>query len=327
MQPQIRNALLTVVLTSITYISHAADSAASATAASAAVAAVSVNSPLATARNSFKTEISLPSLTRDAAPLPPSALFSKISYPSAVGPLSAYLTPDPKDGLRHAAIIWITGGDCNSMGDMWTEDPRSNDQTAAAYRKAGMVLMGLSLRGGNDNPGHREAFYGEVDDVLAAYDFLARQPYVDPTRIYLGGHSTGGTLALLTAETRNPFRAVFAFGAVAFGNGYAQDLFPVDFTKFDKRELLLRSPVYWLASAKGNVFVIEGADLPSNNNQLLFMKQYSHNPALHFLTVTGVNHFSVLGPSNDAIAAKIVHDAGGTAPFDLTEADLQAQVK
>ena len=37
--------------------------------------------------------------------------------------------------------------------------------------------------------------------------FLAAQPYVDPARIYLGGHSTGGTLALLVAECSETFRA------------------------------------------------------------------------------------------------------------------------
>lgn len=55
-------------------------------------------------------------------------------------------------------------------------------------------MMFPSLRGGNDNPGVKEGFLAEVDDVLAAADFLGKQNYVDPGRIYLGGHSTGGTL-------------------------------------------------------------------------------------------------------------------------------------
>ena len=73
----------------------------------------------------------------------------------------------------------------------------------AAYRRAGIVMMYPSLRGGNDNPGRREGFLGEVDDILAAAEYLARESYVDPGRIYLGGHSTGGTLAMLAAEMPN----------------------------------------------------------------------------------------------------------------------------
>ena len=128
--------------------------------------------------------------------------------------LAAYLTPDPADAARHPAIIWITGGDCNTIGNVWSPQSPDNDQSASAYRKAGVVMMFPSLRGGNDNPGQQENFFGEVDDVLAAADFLARQTFVDPTRIYLGGHSTGGTLVLLTAEYSTRFRAVFSFGAV-----------------------------------------------------------------------------------------------------------------
>jgi dipeptidyl aminopeptidase/acylaminoacyl peptidase len=166
-------------------------------------------SPLARARNAFKTQLSFSGSTT-AAPTPPARVFRKITYPSAVGPLGAYLSLDPQDGSRHPAIIWLTGGDCNSIDDVWGPSPSNNDQTAAAYRNTGVLMMFPSLRGGNNNPGRHEGFYGEVDDVLAAYDYLSHLPYVDSTRIYLGGHSTGGTLALLTAEFRNPFRATGA---------------------------------------------------------------------------------------------------------------------
>lgn len=50
-----------------------------------------------------------------------------------------------------------------------------------------------SFRGEDRNPGSYEMFYGELEDLDAAYDWLAKQPWVDPDRIYLAGHSTGGT--------------------------------------------------------------------------------------------------------------------------------------
>ena len=53
-------------------------------------------------------------------------------------------------------------------------------------------MMYPSLRGGNQNPGHVEGLYGEVEDLLAAYDHLAAKDYVDPNRIYVTGLSMGG---------------------------------------------------------------------------------------------------------------------------------------
>src|SRR2546430_17631493 len=105
--------------------------------------------------------------------------------------MAAYLSPDPRDGKKHPAIIWITGGDCNSIGDVWSPAPRANDQTASAFWKAGIIMMFPSLRGGNDNPGLKEGFFGEVEDILAAADFLAKQEDVDAKRNYLGGPRPG----------------------------------------------------------------------------------------------------------------------------------------
>jgi hypothetical protein len=142
---------------------------------------------LAEARRGFVTKPGGQQPPAEAIPQPPPNVFRLIKYRSPVGDLSAYLSPDPGDGQKHPAIVWITGGDCNSIGELWEPAPRQNDQTAAAYRNAGIIMMFPSLRGGNDNPGRREGFLGEVDDVLAAADYLAAQPYVDPARIYLGG--------------------------------------------------------------------------------------------------------------------------------------------
>jgi hypothetical protein len=150
--------------------------------------------------------------------------------------------------VKHPAIIWLTGGFSNSIGDIaWTPGPASNDQSASGFRDAGIVMMYPPLRGGNNNPGYIETFYGEVDDVLAAAKALATLDYVDPKRIYLGGHSTGGTLALLVAAAGGDrFRAVFALGPVDNVVGYGADVLPFDLK--NPKEAQVRAPVVWVSS-------------------------------------------------------------------------------
>jgi alpha/beta superfamily hydrolase len=274
------------------------------------------------ARRQFKTALSFP--TDDAGPVapPPPKIFSVVNYRSAVGSLPAYLTPDPKDGKKHPAIIWITGGDCNSIGEMWLPADPKNDQTAAAFREAGLVMMAPSLRGGNTNPGREEGFAGEIDDIVAAADFLARQPYVDSARIYLGGHSTGATLVLLTAEASDRFRAVFAFGPRDAATDHR--LFDgTDLRKLDPRELLLRTGAYWLASVHKPLFVIEGTGT-GFIDALKRMRQKSKNPNIVFQAVEGADHFSILAPVTKIVAHKILQDAGPTSAIRLSEAELTA---
>src|SRR5262249_45093697 len=146
-------------------------------------------------------------------PKPPPNLFRIFQFESAVGKLGAYLTLDPNDGKKHPAIVWITGGDCSTIDEsLWQNSPVANDQTARQYRDARIVTMFPTQRGGNQNPGFHEGFFGEVDDIVSAAEFLATQDFVDPQRIYLGGHSSGATMVLLAAECSARFRAVFSIG-------------------------------------------------------------------------------------------------------------------
>ena len=54
-----------------------------------------------------------------------------------------------------------------------------------------------------------------ADDIMAAYDFARRLPYVDSSRMILAGQSAGGVAALFAAGTRKPegLVAVLAFAA------------------------------------------------------------------------------------------------------------------
>lgn len=275
---------------------------------------------LSEARQGFETQVWPSEFQGDPVPVPPEGVFELIQYPATAGELAAYLTPDPRDGKRHPAIIWMTGGDSNSIGELWEPAPRSNDQTAAAFRQAGIVLMFPSLRGGNDNPGVKEGFLGEVDDILAAAEHLASLPWVDPQRIYLGGHSTGGTLVLLVAENSARFRATFAFGPVDEVEGYGQDYLPFDLTL--TQELKLRSPIHWLDSIRAPVFVFEGTESPTNLGSLQALDAATENPMVQFLPVSGADHFSTLAPTTELIAKKILLDRGAKTSIRFARSEL-----
>lgn len=276
---------------------------------------------LAEARRGFKTRIVRQEREGEPVQTPPANLFQVVKYDAPVGKLSAYLGVAPRDGKKHPAIIWVIGGFSNSIGDTpWRPASPENDQSAAAFRKAGIVMMYPSFRGGNDNPGFKETFYGEVDDLLAAADFLAKQDFVDPERIYLGGHSTGGTLVLLAAAVNPRFRAVFSFGPAADIGGYGDESLTFD-TRND-REFDLRSPALWLDSITCRVFIFEGNSRQANIESLEYLRDHSKNRNLSFHPIPNGTHFNVLAPMTALIARRVLDDSGPTTSIAFSDADL-----
>lgn len=277
---------------------------------------------LAEARKNFTTKLAKQVKAKRAAITPPAKSgFTKVQYESPAGSLVSYLTADPKDGKKRPAIIWVTGGDCNTIDGVWGAPNPKDDQSASQYRSAGIVMMFPSLRGGNDNASFKEHFYGEVDDVLAAADYLAKLDYVDPTRIYLGGHSTGGTMALLVSEYAPRFRAVFSFGPVDNIRDYPhQYISAVNYT--DQKEVELRSPGKWLHSIQNPTFVFEGGS-DGNLQALETMAKACTNPKGHFYAVRGADHFTVLAPMNALIAQKILKDTGDECDINFTDEELR----
>ncbi len=222
-----------------------------------------------------------------------------------------------RPGRKRPAILWVAGGfNWGLSASAWTPAPRSNDQSARAFREAGIVLMRPALRGANDNPGQSECFLGEVDDILAAADYLAKRPDVDARRIYLGGHSTGGTLALLTAESTARFRAVFAFGPAPDPRQYRRfgGCLP-DST--DGEEARLRAPIEFIKDIKTPTWIIEGKDQGFSGAYPPLAARAASAP-VQFLIVPGATHFSVLAPASELIAAAILTDSGPTPHFNLT---------
>jgi dipeptidyl aminopeptidase/acylaminoacyl peptidase len=246
-------------------------------------------------------------------------MFDLAKYRSPAGDLVAYVSRPPEDDQKHPAIIWVVGGFSNSIGAVaWAPADPANDQSASAFREAGVLMMYPSLRGGNRNPGVIEYFYGEVDDLLAARDYLADLPFVDPARIYLGGHSTGGTLVLLVAESSSKFRAVFSFGPAGDVRGYGADSMHYDFS--NPRESDLRSPIKWLDAIQSPTFIYEGSE--GTISALKALAAATKNPAVHCFPVAKATHFSTLRPLSQLIAQKILQDTGPAPNLAFTEQEI-----
>jgi acetyl esterase/lipase len=277
------------------------------------------------ARKGFKTHLTRQDSANDPVPTPPAALFRQVTYPAPVGQLSAYISTAPTAGPKRPAMIWLVGGFCNCIGDeIWQPAPPENDQTASAYRQAGIITMYPARRGGNEGVGSKEGFLGEVDDVMAAADYLAKQPDVDPQRIYLGGHSTGGTLALLVAAASGQrFRTVFALGPVDQVANYGAENLPFDGT--NQQELRMRAPKLWLGSIQVPTVVIEGTN-QGNLDSLKVMAQLNQqtfkNAKLQFQPVQGATHFTLLTPTNAYLAQKILRDTGAASNIRFQPQEL-----
>jgi dienelactone hydrolase len=273
------------------------------------------------ARTGFQTTLTKLQNDQIPVPLPSDGSFEIVQYESPAGMLSAYLSQPDNPKAKHPAIIWKFGGFSNRIGtNAWDRQPKNNDQSASAFRQRGVVMMYPSLRGGNGNAGHLEGFYGEVDDILAAAKFLAKQEFVDPNRIYLGGHSTGGTLVLLCAAASDRFRAVFSFGPVDDVSHYGPEALP--FNSQDQNELKLRNPAQWLHAIHTPTFVFEGAY--GNSDSLQAMKQVNRNNNLHFYLIPDKGHFDVLGPMTELLANKVIGDSAGHCNIEINDDEIQA---
>jgi dienelactone hydrolase len=207
----------------------------------------------ADARRGFQTKL----LHQGPAPQPwdneaPPPGVQEIEYVSGNLHLKAWVDkPAAKKPLK-PAVLFLHGGFAFSEAD-WDQ--------AQPFRNAGFVTMLPMLRGENGLPGFYSMFYNEVDDVLAAAEVLAKVPCVDPKRIFIAGHSVGGTMTLLAAMTTNRFRAAASFSGspdqVAWSRPQPE---LVPFNAKDPREMQMRSPLAYPRSFKCPVRMYYGAD-------------------------------------------------------------------
>ncbi|MCK6544574.1 peptidylprolyl isomerase [Myxococcota bacterium] len=279
-------------------------------------------------RRTFKTQIvrdPREGLEKKAPPKPPAGLFDLVKYTSPAGQLWAYVTPAPKSGGRRPAIVWVPGGFSGGISaGFFGEGPADDDQTASAFRQAGLVLMIPSLRGSHDNPGRFEQLYGEVDDLVAAIEHVRALPYVDPDRVYVGGHSTGATLVLLAAALTDHVRAGFAFGPIEHVGSYG--LVHVPYAATDEKrldaEMGMRSPILWVQDIVRPIFVFEGEGGNALAAAALEREATSKRVPLRSFVLPGHDHFSALHHVSQVIATKILADTGAEPNLSFTRREL-----
>ncbi|NVJ25618.1 MULTISPECIES: alpha/beta hydrolase family protein [Myxococcus] len=209
----------------------------------------------ALARSGFKTKL----LWRGPAPQEGEAGLTPkgatvVTYRSGGLDLTAYVSPVPQDGKKHPAVLFLHGGFAFGEEDWEMSSP---------FREAGFVVMMPLLRGENGQPGTFTFFYDEVDDVLAAAAALSRLPGVDPSRLYVSGHSVGGTLALLAAQTSRAFRAAASLSGSPQQKSFIvgrEDIVPFEMT--NAREFAMRSPVDFATSFKCPTRLYFGSEEP-----------------------------------------------------------------
>ncbi len=177
----------------------------------------------------------------------------RVEYRSAGHALTAFVSPAP-EGTPRPAVLFLHGGFAFGAED-W-------DMTRP-FQDAGFVVMMPLLRGENGQPGTFSFFYDEVEDVLAAAEALASQPGVDPKRVYVTGHSVGGTLAPPTAQASPRYRAASALTGspdqVSIAEG-REDILP--FNPEDSREFEMRSPLSFATSLKCPTRLYFGSEEP-----------------------------------------------------------------
>jgi alpha-beta hydrolase superfamily lysophospholipase len=118
--------------------------------------------------------------------------------------LRAVLTsPTESRGKRLPALLMVSA--LGSARLIAAPGYSAQREIAYAASRAGFRVLRFELRGSGDSEGedyHTSDFDREAADNLAAFDYLAGRDDVDPGKVFVQGHSTGGMIAAIVASRR-----------------------------------------------------------------------------------------------------------------------------
>ncbi len=214
---------------------------------------------------------------------------NEVTYASGKLRLKGWMSALSHSATKAPAVVFLHGGFSFSRDD-WV--------AAEGFVKAGYVLFMPLMRSENGGPGNFELFGGEVDDALAAGNYLTTIPQIDSKRIYLVGHSVGGSLAILAAQMNSPYKAAAAYSGYAhLPDWIAQykNIVPFDIRKDD--EMKIRDPYRYASSVKIPLYMFSESQSPwgAATNSDFCKLVAKRSPCLHE-TITG-SHESMIAPS------------------------------
>lgn len=146
---------------------------------------------------------------------------------------------------------------------------------------------------------------------------IRARPDVDPERIYLVGHSTGGTHVLNAAVAGAPVRAAFSLGGradlveVALDGGYGNEPFSLSDTALSA----MRSPNRWGGSLAVPTYYFEG----EYEYYIDAVSMAYYAPMMEAHLVPDADHFSYLGAVKANITEQILADKGTSPSFEFSE--------
>jgi len=278
-----------------------------------AAAAAPVARDLAQYRAKFPTTLTVhgppPKAWQSPVPLHRPGGVDEITYDSGDLKLKAWISRVPKDGKLHPAVVFCHGG-------FWFGD--EDWAVLQPFLDAGFVVMAPRVRGENGNPGEFEYYFDEANDVIAAGKYVAAIKGIDPARIYVSGHSAGGTLATLAVMMDNPFAMSAPIGAsldmrimVKLTHERYKSL--VVFDPADAHEVEGRSAVLFTASLRSPITLFHGDKDGYETVQKQFVTLATHFKKEASLTVVPGDH----GQSLPNAIPEIVKLFGGTVAADL----------
>ncbi|MDR7143001.1 S9 family peptidase [Rhizobium sp. BE258] len=229
----------------------------------------------------------------------------QIFYRSGAGSeleLVAWVSKYKRTRQPKPAVLFLHGGNAMGMGHWNLMKP---------YMDAGFVVMMPSVRGENGQMGNFSGFYDEVDDVLAAADRMAHLPGVDQNRLFIAGHSIGGTLTMLASMSTHKFRAAAPISgnpdAFRFFNRYPQD---IRFDDSNEREFEVRTALCYAESFKCPLRVMHGTEEDHFNDRADLLARRARRAGIRIETDTVAgNHTSAL----PAEIAQSIHFFQGVA--------------